>query len=223
MIGLDRLSGPLPISSSDESSHAESLIHWVTEIMPPSMVVTSAPNQHPGFPSPGFFPSLSGAFILDLAKAIKKMEQDSTPKASHQPSPKEGVPPPVSRIPSAQGSSFSSAAEDSLSSIGGINIVLEKFFNQLPVSASWVDQVDREEATCFPSTASISEKDNAMRFPCVSVLGEADRFPSVSVSDFHGSLYDADVSQVTRPDWYRLSQGDAHENLPEGFSHWDGK
>jgi hypothetical protein len=92
MIGLDRLSGPLPISSSDESSHTESLICWVTEVSLPTMVVTSAPNQHPGFPLPGFFPPLSGAFTLDLAKVIEKMEQDSTPKASCRPSPKDGVP-----------------------------------------------------------------------------------------------------------------------------------
>jgi hypothetical protein len=176
--------------------------------MPPSTVVTSAPNQHPGFPLLGFFPPLSGAFTLDLAKAIKKMEQDSTPKASRQPSPKEGISPPVSHIPSAQGNSSSSAAEGGLTSIGCINIVPENFFNQPPVSASWADQVNREEAT---------------RFPSVSVPGEADHFPLVSVSDFHGSLYDADISRVTRLEWYCLSQGDACENLPEGFSHWDGK
>jgi hypothetical protein len=162
------------------------------------MVVTSAPNQHPGFPSPGFFPPSSGTFTLDLAKAIEKMEQDSIPKASRQPSPKDGAPPPVSCIPSAQGGSSSSAAtEGGLSNIGGINIVPENFFNQPPVSASWADQVDREEATHFPSIASTSEKDNAMRFPSVSVLGEADRFPSVSVSNFHSSLYNADISWVT--------------------------
>jgi hypothetical protein len=148
-IDLNRLSGPLPISSSDEVSHAESLIHWVTEVSPPTTVVTLAPDQHPGFPSPGFFPPLSGAFTLDLAKAIEKMEQDSTPKASHQPSPKDGVPPPVSHIPSAQGRSSSSAAEGSTSSIGGINIVPEKFFNQSPVSALWADQVNKEEALLF--------------------------------------------------------------------------
>jgi hypothetical protein len=187
------------------------------------MVITSAPNQYPGFPSLGFFPPSSGAFTLHLAKAIEKMEQDSTPKASCRSSPKEGVPPPVSCIPSTQCSSSSSAAEGGLSSIGGINIVPEKYFNQPPVSASWVDQVDREEATCFPSNASISEKDDAKRFPSVSVPGEANHFPSISISDFHDSLYDTDVSRVTRPEWYCLSQGDAHENLLEGFGHWDGK
>jgi hypothetical protein len=187
------------------------------------MVVTSAPNQHPSFPLLGCFPPLLDAFTLDLAKAVEKMEQDSTPKASCQQSSKDGVPPPVSHIPSTQGSFFSSAAEGSFSSIGSINIVPKKIFNQPPVSASWADQVDREEATCFPSTASISEKDNATCFPSISVLGEADRFPSVSVSNFHSSLYDADVSWVTRPEWYHLSQGDARENLPEGFGHWDGK
>jgi hypothetical protein len=129
----------------------------------------------------------------------------------------------MSCIPSAQGGSSSSAAEGSTSSIGGINIVPKKFFNQSPVSVSWADQVNREEATHFPSITFFSEKDEATRFPSVSVLGEADCFPSASMSDFHLSLYNADVSRVTHPEWYHLSQGDARENLPEGFGHWDGK
>jgi hypothetical protein len=135
-IGLDRLSEPLPYSSSNESSHAKSLIHRVTAISPPTMVVTSAPNQHPGINSLGFPPS-SGAFTLDLAKAIECMEQDSTLWASRQPSPKDGVPPPISCAPSAQGSGSSMlSAQDGLSSIGGITIVPQKNFNQPPVSAS---------------------------------------------------------------------------------------
>jgi hypothetical protein len=208
MIGLDRLLGPLPVSSSDESSHAESLIRQVIVISLPTTVVTSAPDQHPGFPSPGFFPPSSGAFTLDLAKAIEKMEQDSTPRASQQPSPKDGVPPPVSCIPSAQGSGSSILpTQGSMSSIGGINIVPKRFFNQPLVSTSWADQVNKEEAACFSSISS--EKGKANRFPSVPVLGEATCFPSVSVSDFHSSLYDADVSHVTRPEWYCLSQGDA--------------
>jgi hypothetical protein len=186
-------------------------------------VVTSAPNQHSEFPLLGFFPPSSGAFTLDLAKAIEKMEQDSTPKVSCQPSPKDGVPPPVSHIPSAQGGSSSGVTEGGLLSIGGINIVPEKFFNQPPVSASWVDQVDRDEATHLPFITSFSEKDEAARFPSVSVPEEADRFPSVFVSDFHSSLYNANISRVTYPEWYCLSQGDVRENLPEGFGHWDGK
>jgi hypothetical protein len=186
------------------------------------MVITSMPDQHPGFPTPGFFPPSSGAFTLDLMKAIEKIEQDSTPKASRQPSPKDGVPPPVSCIPSAQGGSSSGVAEGSPSSIGGINIVPKKIFNQPLVSTLWADQVDREEAACFPSITS-SEKDEAMHFPSVSVPREATCFSSASISDFHSSLYDADVSRVMCLEWYRLSQGDARENLPEGFGHWDGK
>jgi hypothetical protein len=184
-------------------------------------VVTSAPNQFPGLNLLGF-PLSSGAFTLDLANAIEKMEQDSTPKASRQASPKDGVPTPISCIPSAQGSSSVPPTQSGLSSIGGINIVPKKFFNQSLVSASWADQVDQEEATRFPSISS-SEKDEANRFPSVPVSGEADHFPSVSVSDFHSSLYDAGTDCVTHPEWYRLSQGDARENLPEGFGHWDGK
>jgi hypothetical protein len=173
---------------------------------------------------PGFSPPSSGAFTLDLAKAIEKIEQDSTPKASCQPSPKDGVPPPVSHVPSTQGSgSFSSVTEGSRLSIGGINIVPKRFFNQPLVSASWADQVDREEAAHFSSITSSSEKDEATRFPSVSVPGEATHFPSAFVSNFHSSLYDTDVSRVTHPKWYCLSQGDARENLPEGFGHWDGK
>jgi hypothetical protein len=187
------------------------------------MVITFAPDQYPRFFMPGFFPPSSGAFTLDLAKAIEKMEQDSTPKASCQPSPKDRVLPPISCIPSAQGGSSSGVAEGSPSSIGGINIVPKKFFNQPPVSASWADQVDREKAAHFPSINSSSEKDRATGFPSVSVLGEATCFPSTSVSNFHSFLYDADISRVTRPEWYCLSQGDARENLPEGFGHWDGK
>jgi hypothetical protein len=151
------------------------------------------------------------------------MEQDSTPKASRQASPKDGVPPPILQIPSAQGSSSLLPTQGGLSSIGGINIVPEKIFNQPPVSALWVDQVDREEATCFPSTSSSSEKNEAKCFPSVPVPGEADRFPSVSILDFHSSLYDVGTDCVTCPEWYCLSQGDARENLPEGFGHWDGK
>jgi hypothetical protein len=135
MIGLNKLSGPLPISSSNESSHIESLIRRVTEILPLTMVVTSAPNQFPSLNSPGF-PLLSGAFTLNLANAIKRMEQDSTPKASQQASPKDGAPPPISQILSAQGSSSLPPTQGGLSSIGGINIVPEKNFNQPPVSAS---------------------------------------------------------------------------------------
>jgi hypothetical protein len=182
------------------------------------------PNQYPGFTLPGFFLPSSGAFTLDLAKAFEKIEQDSTPKASHQPSPKDGVPPPVSHVPSAQGSKLSMpSTQNGFSSIGDYNVVPEKIFNQPPVSALWADQVNREEATCFPSITFSSEKDKAVCFPSVPVPGEADCFPSASVSDFHSSLYDADASQVTPPEWYCLSQGDARENLPEGFGHWDGK
>jgi hypothetical protein len=160
---------------------------------------------------------------LDLAKAIEKMEQDSTPKVSHRLSPKDGVPPPVSHIPSAQDGSSSGVTEGSPLSIGGINIVPKKFFNQPLVSALWADQVNREEATHFPSITSSSEKDKATHFSSVSIPGEAISFPSASISDFHSSLYDADVSRVTHPEWYHLSQDNARENLPEGFSHWDGK
>jgi hypothetical protein len=172
-------------------------------------VVTLVPNQFPGLNSPGFPPS-SGAFTLDLANAIERMEQDSTPKALHQPSPKDGIFPPVSQIPSADGRTSTSAAQGSISSIGGINIVLEKFFNQPPISASWADQVEKEEVTHLPSVSS-------------SVKEEADHFPSVSVLDFHTSLYNEDVNCITRPKWFHLSQGDATEHLPEGFGHWDGK
>jgi hypothetical protein len=124
--------------------------------------------------------SVSGTFTQNLAQAIQKLEQDFTPKASCQPSLKDEVSPPVSCIPcipSAQGSSSMSAL-GSLLSIGGITIVPKKFFNMPPVSASWVDQVEKEEANYFPS---------------------------VSILDFHSSLYDADVNCVTHPEWYCLS------------------
>jgi hypothetical protein len=78
------------------------------------------------------------------------------------------------------------------------------------MSASWADQVKREEALRLPSISSSGKE-------------EANRFSSVSVSDFHGSLYDADVDRVVHPEWFCLSQGNAREHLPEGFGHWDGK
>jgi hypothetical protein len=138
------------------------------------------------------------------------MEQDSTPRALHQPSLKDGISPPVSCIPSTEGSSSGFAAQSSSSSIGGINIVPEAFFNQPPMSASWADQVKREEASLLPSILSLGKE-------------EANCFPSISVSDFHGSLYDADIDHIVHPKWFHLSQGDAREYLPEGFGHWDGK
>jgi hypothetical protein len=54
------------------------------------------------------------------------------------------------------------------------------------MSASWADQVKKEEAMRLLSVSSGKE--------------EANRFSSVSVSDFHGSLYDVDIDHITCPE-----------------------
>jgi hypothetical protein len=68
----------------------------------------------------------------------------------------------------------------------------------------------REEKLCITGAMYSAESTGDRAEPC-------------SVSNFHLFLYDTNVSWVTCPEWYCLSQGDARENLPEGFGHWDGK
>lgn len=89
-IDLNRLSGPLPVTSSEGSSHPKTLICEVTAVLLPSLAATLAPNQFPGLNSLGI--SLeSGVFTQDLACTTVHMELDSTLRASQCPSPSKEV------------------------------------------------------------------------------------------------------------------------------------